>query len=289
MAGRVSDSVESRCDVGLSLRTARVKEAASHVLVERAREADGMRWTLLMSLGAHVLVIGAVLLGPSGWISGQEADEALDIMTLRLGGPQGPGEGGLTPLGGRPVQAVVTLDEARRPEWVQPPTPTPPKMILPVPEEESRRRPEPVTEVVTVPEEARGRTPTTGPETVEGSTMADTGVEGLGIGLSTGGLGGIGGELSISDFCCMEYLETMLELIERRWDSNQSVPGTVVVRFAIPRSGVIEDVGVDRGSGYVALDLAAQRAVLLTRQIQPLPSRFPDDRLIVRLTFEYRP
>lgn len=266
-----------------------MREAASQVLVERARNPEGMRKTLFVSLGAHTLVIAGVLLGPAGWFSGQAADEELDIMTLRLGGPQGPGEGGLTPMGGRPVQKAVTLDEARRPEWVQPPTPTPPKMILPVPEEESRRRPEPVTDVETAPEEARGRTPTTGPEAVEGSTMADTGVEGLGIGLSTGGLGGIGGELSISDFCCMEYLETMLELIERRWDSNQRVPGTVVVRFAIPRSGVIEDVGVDQASGYVALDLAAQRAVLLTRQIQPLPSRYPEDRLVVRLTFEYRP
>ncbi len=265
-----------------------MREAASQVLVERARNPEGLRKTLLVSLGAHTLVIAGVLLGPAGWFSGQAADEGLDVMTLRLGGPQGPGEGGLTPMGGRPVQKAVTLEEARRPEWVQPPTPTPPKMILPVPEEESRRRPEPVTDVETAPEEARGRTPTTGPEAVEGSTMADTGVEGLGIGLSTGGLGGIGGELGISDFCCMEYLETMLDLIERRWDSNQRVPGTVVVRFAIPRSGVIEDVGVDRASGYVALDLAAQRAVLLTRQIQPLPSRYPEDRLIVRLTFEYR-
>lgn len=266
-----------------------MREAASQVLVERARASEGMRWTLLMSLGAHVAVIAVVLLGSGGWLSGQAADEALDVMTLRLGGPRGPGDGGLTPMGGRPVQKAVTLDEARRPEWVQPPTPTPPKMILPVPAEESRRRPESVTEIDTAPEEARGRTPTTGPEAVEGSTMADTGVEGLGIGLSTGGLGGIGGELSVSDFCCMEYLQTMLELIERQWDSNQSVPGTVVVRFAIPRSGVIEDVRVDRESPYVALDLAAQRAVLLTRQIQPLPSRYPNDRLIVRLTFEYRP
>ena len=91
--------------------------------VRRARNGnnnpEGLRKTLLVSLGAHTLVIAGVLLGPAGWFSGQAADEGLDVMTLRLGGPQGPGEGGLTPMGGRPVQKAVTLEEARRPEWVQ--------------------------------------------------------------------------------------------------------------------------------------------------------------------------
>ena len=266
-----------------------MKEAASELLVERAREDGGLRRTLLFSSGAHLLAISALVLAPAGFLSRPAADGALDVMTLRLGGPEGPGVGGQTALGGRPVQAVVSLPEARRPQWIQPPAPTPPAMILPVPAEVARRRPELEAEVPTVPEEARGRRLTTGPEAVLGSTMADTGVRGIGIGLSGGGLGGSGAELAVDDFCCPEYLQTMLDLIRRRWDRNQRVTGTVIIRFAIGRNGRIDAVAVDRGSGYLALDLAAQRAVLLTQQILPLPERFADDVLNVRLTFEYRP
>ena len=243
----------------------------------------------MASLGAHVVLLVALVVAPGDWLAGQEADAAGSVMTIRLGGPEGPGEGGLTPLGGRPIQEVVPLFEARRPQWIQPPSPIPPKMVLPVSAEEARRRAEPETEAETVPNEARGRTPTRGPEVRDGSAMAETGVEGIGIGLSTGGLGGSGAEISLSDFCCPDYVATMLQLIRRRWDSNQSVPGAAVVRFTIGRNGAIEGVGVDRGSGYLALDMAAQRAVLLTRRLPPLPSAFPEDSLTVRLTFEYRP
>ena len=265
-----------------------MREAASELLVERARESDGLRRTLLGSSAAHLLAIVVLLLAPADWFL-RPAEEALDVMTLRLGGPEGPGVGGRTALGGRPVQEVVTLPEARRPQWIQPPAPAPPRMVLPVPEEVTRRRPEPETEVPAVPEEARGRRLTTGSEEVLGSTMADTGLQGIGIGLSGGGLGGSGGEVAVEDFCCPEYLATMLDLIQRRWDRHQRVTGTVIVRFEIGRSGRIDAVTVDRGSGYLALDLAAQRAVLLTRQIQPLPERYGADTLNVRLTFEYRP
>ena len=80
----------------------------------------------------------------------------------------------------------------------------------------------------------------------------------------------------------------MLELIRRRWDNNPRVPGVSVVRFTIQRDGSISDVGLHQGSGQVALDLSAQRAVILTRAIQPLPSAFSGTNLTVRLTFAYR-
>ena len=60
-----------------------------------------------------------------------------------------------------------------------------------------------------------------------GSTTADTGVEGIGIGLSGGGLGGSDGELDLANFCCPEYLSTMLQLIPRQWDANHQVPGAL--------------------------------------------------------------
>jgi len=267
---------------------AMVREQTTELLLERGNEGDGLRRTFMVSLTMHVVVILFILFAPNTWISGYEDEEILDVMTLRLGGPEGPGEGGLNPLGSRPVQEVIPLSAARRPQWIQPPTPTPPEMVLPVRETEARRRPEPEVETEAAPEEARGRTPTRGSELREGLAMADTGVEGMGIGLSAGGLGGTGTELDVGDFCCPQYLATMLELIRRRWDNNQHMPGLVVVRFTIHRDGSIDDVGLSRGSGHVALDLSAQRAVLLTRAIPQLPSAFPESSLTVRLTFEYQ-
>ena len=263
-----------------------MREAASQILLDRAREPDGLRRTVVISLSVHVVISLVLFFSPAAWLTGEGSDSPDVVMRISLGGPRGPGEGGLTPLGGRPVQAILPLVEARRPQWIQPPTPTPPKMTVPV--EEPAPRPEVQTNVETAPDEARGRTPTRGPELLDGTTMADTGVQGIGVGLSTGGLGGSGAELSVGDFCCPEYLATMIELIRRRWDPNQDVPGTSVVRFTVQRNGMIDDVVVDRGSGYFALDMSAQRAVLMTGELPPLPSAFSQDNLTVHLTFEYR-
>ena len=264
-----------------------VREAASQVLVDRGHEPEGLRGTLAVSVAVHALAIGALMLSPGSWFAAGEEERAPNVaMAIRLGGPEGPGEGGQTPLGGRPIQRLLTLEEARRPQWIQPPTPAPPEMILPV--EQAAPRPEPETEVETTPPEARGRTPTRGPELLAGNAMADTGVSGIGVGLSGGGLGGSGGEISLGDFCCPEYLNTMLQLIRRQWNSNQQVPGRTVLRFTIQRDGAIAGVAVDRSSGYFALDMSAQRAILLTNQLPGLPSAFSEPSLTVRLTFEYR-
>ena len=267
-------------------RRGKVREAASQILLDRAREPHGLQRTLAVSVGIHFLVVVALLLNPSSWLSGEGRDMPDTAIRISLGGPAGEGQGGLTPLGGRPIQEILPLEEARRPQWIQPPTPTPPKMVMSV--EEATRRTESQTDVRTTPEEARGRTPTRGPELLDGLAMADTGVEGIGVGLSAGGLGGSGAELDVGDFCCPEYLATMIELIRRNWDNKQQVPGASIVQFTIKSDGTIDGVGVDRGSGYFALDMSAQRAVAMTRRLPPLPRAFPMESLTVRLTFEYR-
>lgn len=251
----------------------------------RAGVDDGLQRHVIVSLVVHVLALTGALLGPADWMRDAPAD-GLNVMSIRLGGSAGPGEGGMTPLGARPIQEVVPLPEARRPQWIQPPADTAPEVVVPV---EEAPRLEPASETQTAPDEARGRQLTRGPRLQDGMAMADTGAHGLGVGLSAGGLGGTGGEISLSDFCCPDYLSTMISLIQQRWDSNQRVTGATVVRFTVTRDGVIERVAVDRSSGYTALDLSARRAVLLTRSLPRLPSAFTEPSLVVRLTFEYRP
>jgi TonB family protein len=62
-----------------------------------------------------------------------------------------------------------------------------------------------------------------------------------------------------------------------------------MVKYTIQRNGQITDVALEKSSGYTALDLTAQRALLVTRQLPPLPAAFTEPTLTVHLRFEYQP
>jgi protein TonB len=141
---------------------------------------------------------------------------------------------------------------------------------------------------VKAPEEARGRTPTKGPETAPGSAVAETGARGQGFGLSSGGGPGNGSTLDVADFCCPDYIVLMTQRIKSAWNQNQGVTGQTIVKFTIQRDGRLTDSTVERGSGYPTLDFAALRAVLATAQLPPLPAAFPNPSLTVHLNFEYQ-
>lgn len=262
-----------------------MKEPISHILAKRRAVDDSFLRQLSLSLGLHGVGVIALVVGSGSWLTSSSPNERV-AMTIRLGGVQGPGEGGLTSLGGQAIQEVIPVEEAARPQWVQPPADTAPDVVIP-----SDRAPrlEPRSEVDRAPEEARGRQLTRGARLQDGTTMADTGVSGIGLGLSTGGLGGTATEIALGDFCCPNYLSTMISLIRQRWDPAQRATGFTIVRFTVATDGAIHDVGIDRSSGYLALDQSARRAVLLTAQLPRLPSAFPESSLTVRLTFEYQP
>jgi TonB family protein len=109
----------------------------------------------------------------------------------------------------------------------------------------------------------------------------------MGFGLSSGGGSGSGSYLDVGDFCCPDYLTTMMDLIRRNWNERQEVSGGAVVKFTIQRDGRITDVSVTKQSGYDLLDLAAHRAVTGTRQLPPLPGAFTNPTLTVHLNFQY--
>jgi TonB family protein len=66
------------------------------------------------------------------------------------------------------------------------------------------------------------------------------------------------------------------------------VAGAAVVKMTIQRDGRLTDVAVEQSSGYTALDLNAQRAIQITRQLPPLPAEYPNQTLTVHLTFKYQ-
>ena len=123
-------------------------------------------------------------------------------------------------------------------------------------------------------------------EPTPGATRTETGARGQGFGLSTGGSGGSGVQLEVGDFCCPDYLQQMGSLIQQNWQSKQGVAGATIMRFTITRRGSIEGVQVFQTSGFVALDLAAQQALLRTR-LPELPPQYPNQTLTMRVTFDY--
>jgi protein TonB len=256
------------------------------VLRDRTGEPDGLRAMVAASVALHALLLILIMVAPEAWFPAREA-EPRSIMTITLGGgTPGPATGGMTPIAGRAVQAEAPAEPPLRPPPLRPPAAKPPEMTLPAAKPAPARTPPPPA-VEQAPPEARGRTPSQGAEPAPGSTVADTGARGQGFGLSTGGGGGSGSRLDVADFCCPEYIVTMVERIRVNWDQRAEVPGEVLVMFTIQRDGSLTDVAVERSSGYIALDLSAHRAILNARQLPPLPAAFQNPTLTVHLNFQY--
>ncbi len=89
-----------------------------------------------------------------------------------------------------------------------------------------------------------------------------------------------------SDFQFTYYVDRMLGLIEQRWYKPHAPAGTRArVRFTITRSGYLENVRIEEGSGTSSFDRAALRAVYAANPLPPLPHAYRKDSLTVHLSF----
>ena len=256
------------------------------VLRDRMQTPVGLQKMISVSVAVHLALAASLFVARGSLLTRHDAPPTL--MTISLSGSAGPENGGMTALGGRPVQAVTPPDEAPTREAVRAPAAKTPDMTLPMPNAKPVKT-TPGPPVKQAPDEARGRTPTKGKEQAFGSAIADTGVRGQGFGLSTGGGAGSGSSLEITgDFCCPEYLATMIMRIRSAWNQQQGASGTSLIRFTIMRDGTITDASIFKQSGTTTLDTAALRAVRSTRTLPPLPDAFPNPSLTVHLTFEYQ-
>ena len=155
------------------------------VLRDRMQRPGGLQRTITLSAGAHLALAGALVFAPGGLL--QHRSRPNTVMTISLGGGgTGPENGGMTAMGGRPIQEVKPPDEPVKREAVRPPAAKTPEMTMPRPNARPTKA-APPSEVKSAPDEARGRTPTRGAEKTAGSAVADTGVRGQGFGLSSGG------------------------------------------------------------------------------------------------------
>lgn len=256
------------------------------ILRDRMQEPAGFQRMVTASIALHAVVVAAVVLAPRGLFQ-RASEPPSTVMTISLGGGgEGPRNGGMTTMGGRPVQVQTPPEEIAKREAVRPPAAKTPEMVLPMkaPAKPAKAPPD----VKQAPDEARGRTPTKGAQVAAGTAIAETGIRGQGFGLSSGGGPGSGSTLDVADFCCPDYIVTMLERIRASWQQQQGSSGIVIVHFMIQRDGRLTNYEVVQPSGSSVLDLAALRAVAQTRQISPLPTQYLNPTLGLRLSFEYK-
>lgn len=234
-----------------------------------------MNRAFLWSVAIHVGVVLGCIFVPRDWIR----ERPKVALTITLGGAVGPKTTGTTSIGGRTVEQVAP--PPKRPEPIRPapknePAPLPvkaaPAAARPI------EKPEPVTPAPTRP-------PTTGQQVVVGSTPIDTGARGRGVGLTSGG-GGTGGETDLRTFCCPEYLQLLQQRIDARWDRRQPEKGVTEIRFTILKDGTITNLEYALRSGSTVLDRVSRNAVSDTK-MPPLPQGYPDDKLVIRITFPY--
>jgi len=257
-------------------------DAVTEILVERSQQADKIGRVVIVSLMAHAALIAAFALAPR-WQP--TPAEHLPSMVISLGGAPGPVQG-RNPISAKPTQEVA-------PEHVKPNTDAPPVLAKPEMIEPLKTvKPQPKLTAKSEPQQdvpqLRGSKPTTGPEVKAGTAKVET--HGAAIpfgGLATGGGGAGAAYTDYADFCCPEYLTTMVQLVQRNWQQKQGQDATVQVKFTIQRDGMMTGIEIEQPSTQF-LNLAAQRAVITTKQLPPLPAAFTGERLTVHLVFQFK-
>jgi periplasmic protein TonB len=255
-------------------------DAVSDALHARTGGAEGLTKMLLVSAAAHLLLMMLAALAPAS-LWHRPLDARPNTVTIDLGPGLGPSDEGLTPTGARPVQRVVPDLPTVRPQL--PPAARTPESVLP---EVMPRVKTPVPAVSDSPKDARGQKPIDGSDVQAGNGSGST--QSMAAGLSTRTDGGTGAQLNAGDFCCPEYVGTMLQRIHQHWNSRRGANAVATMDFTIQRDGTITDVRLVRSSGDQMLDFLAQRALLAVRQLPPLPEAYPNASLPVTLEFKYQ-
>jgi TonB family protein len=103
------------------------------------------------------------------------------------------------------------------------------------------------------------------------------------------GGGGVGsGSKSPFGYRLAWYEQLLRDTVARNWRSQEldsNIRNKVAVTFDIMRDGAIRNVRVTSPSGNFALDQSAQRAILLSNPLRPLPREFERDVATVEFWF----
>src|SRR5262245_54664651 len=88
------------------------------------------------------------------------------------------------------------------------------------------------------------------------------------------------------------YVDAMTRRISQNWlkslvDSRVTHAPRVYLEFEIARDGGVSSVEIKQSSGVPSLDRSAQRAILASNPLPPLPADYRGGNVLVRFYFEY--
>jgi TonB family protein len=256
-----------------------VSDAISRLLVEREALERGLPATLLMSVSAHLALVGAAVILPM-LLPQEPLLRVADGFAVVL--PRGGG--GVPAAPAPPAQAPAAKPE---PAAAPPPAPVvlkpPPKAeprpdALPLPN--ARRRP-------ATPPPVRATAPALpSASAAAGTTPAARGTSTATPGLEFGppGPGVPTGADSGGDW----YLAGVQQKIWMTWNQQLKTGYTqsVGVTFTIQPDGQVTGVRVTQPSGVSLLDMAAQRAILNAAPFGPLPREYGQNPRTIQALFK---
>ena len=228
-----------------------------------------MRSSLLVSFIVHLLVTLIAI----NWVSFREVKfvprqvYAVEIVTAAEV-PQPKKEEKVAPPKESPPPVVEPQPEPEpEPDEEMPPPPDKPKPVKKKPTKKPRRE-VPTTQLEkTLPsEEDTSDQPAPAPETGEMAFDAD-------------------------DFPFAHYISRMRRKIAANWrvpEGSQGSERFCVIYFRVHRDGSISDSAIEQSSGLFIFDQAAQRAVVQSSPMPPLPTEYRDDYLGVHFSFSYK-
>jgi TonB family protein len=116
-------------------------------------------------------------------------------------------------------------------------------------------------------------------------------IDGISFGTGTGGgVPGIGSAAFPYDY----YRSALRSILQSHWRRPVTPEGlaetvTCEVRFAILRTGIIQDIQIVHPSGNAILDQSALRAVYDSNPLPPLPAQYGQSTVMADVVFELTP
>jgi len=242
-----------------------VTAARIRIVARVGESGSGLSPFVVGSMGAHVVLVAALLFLPS--LRPRKAFPDNPIVVDLVAAPRAAAR--VQPAA--PPPRVAPPTEGVRLETREPPE------VTPLPDEpEPKREPEPPPPAATTP---------SGPETDPAPGEASGIVGELG--------GGSLGALDAADVRFAWYRDSISAAFRSNWRrpivTGRVDPIEVQLRFEILRDGTVRNLRVDQASGLAVFDRAALRAVSDASPLPPLPAGWPEPVLPASWVFRMYP
>jgi protein TonB len=246
-------------------------------------EQESLKGALMRSLGLHLAIVGCVV----AW-SVAEIGNSYE----RWGNPDSLGGGSvnITPVASIPLppreglkNPVANDTESQIPA---PPKPEPKKAPEPDPDAIAIKSKAAAKKPARTPASQQKYSPITDPKPNQVYSSTGQALSSSMYSMAPGG-GGIGSGMGSPFGNRFGWYEQLLrEKVARNWRSQEldaRIRQKVAVSFDIRRDGTIQNVRVTQSSGNFAMDQSAQRAIIMSNPVQPLPREYERD--VARVEF----